>query len=361
MYEAAAEGARGRDAFHSGFVAIPRMPVVSEPRDLEVEALMSLQGGRQETVRLASLRALPGLPLPREAARARFPALPGPRVAICMATFNPPQDLLRRQLDSIREQSHGNWVCLISDESSDEAAFEQLRAEVEGDERFVLSRNDRHLGFYRNFERAMSMTPKEADFVALCDQDDSWHPDKLERLLEAIGDALLVYSDARLVSPRVSWSASPTGSTDATTSRTTRSLVMANSVTGAASLFRRELLDDALPLPPYHYKAFHDHWLAAVALSLGRSPTSMSPSTTTCSTATPSSGTRRRTGGRGGARTPDRAARQAGQGLPDRLLLQLAAAALTAEVLKLAAGTACPDRSAAHWPGCSKQTIGSPE
>ncbi len=270
VYEAAAEGARGRDAFHSGFVAIPRMPVVSEPRDLEVEALMSLQGGRQETVRLASLRALPGLPLPREAARARFPALPGPRVAICMATFNPPQDLLRRQLDSIREQSHGNWVCLISDESTDEAAFEQLRAEVEGDERFVLSRNDRHLGFYRNFERAMSMTPKEADFVALCDQDDSWHPHKLERLLEAIGDALLVYSDARLVSPQGELVSESYWINRRNNFTNYASLVMANSVTGAASLFRRELLDDALPLPPYHYKAFHDHWLAAVALSLGR-------------------------------------------------------------------------------------------
>ena len=52
---------------------------------------------------------------------ARFPDRPGPRVAICMATYEPPGDLLRIQLDSIREQTHGNWVCLISDDhSSDE-------------------------------------------------------------------------------------------------------------------------------------------------------------------------------------------------------------------------------------------------
>ena len=32
------------------------------------------------------------------------------------------------------------------------------------------------------------MAPAEADFVTLCDQDDRWHPDKLERLLGGIGE-----------------------------------------------------------------------------------------------------------------------------------------------------------------------------
>jgi hypothetical protein len=40
-------------------------------------------------------------------------------------------------------------------------------------------------------------------------------------------------------------------------------------VTGAASLFRRELLDDVLPLPPLLAKGFHDHWIALVAMALG--------------------------------------------------------------------------------------------
>ena len=47
------------------------------------------------------------------------------------------------------------------------------------------------------------------------------------------------------------------------------SLLLANSVTGAASLFRRDLLDAALPFPPRLARAFHDHWLAVVAMSLG--------------------------------------------------------------------------------------------
>ena len=47
------------------------------------------------------------------------------------------------------------------------------------------------------------------------------------------------------------------------------SLLAANSVTGAASLFPRSLLDDALPFPPPQFAHFHDHWLALTARALG--------------------------------------------------------------------------------------------
>ena len=40
-------------------------------------------------------------------------------------------------------------------------------------------------------------------------------------------------------------------------------------MTGAASLFRRELLADVLPFPPLLAKGFHDHWLALVAMARG--------------------------------------------------------------------------------------------
>ena len=201
----------------------------------------------------------------------RFPESAGPRVAICMATFNPPADLLRRQLDSIREQTHGNWVCVISDDASEPAALANLEEEIAGDPRFVLSPSEARLGFYGNFERALSMAPPSAEFVTLCDQDDFWHPNKLDGLLQGIGaDTQLVYSDARVVEPGGAvihssyWTARRNNHTNF------GSLLLANSVTGAASLFRRDLLDDVLPFPPKLADPFHDHWLAVVALARGR-------------------------------------------------------------------------------------------
>ena len=52
-----------------------------------------------------------------------------------------------------------------------------------GDPRFVVSRSPERLHFYRNFERALALAPPNADYVAMADQDDFWHPDKLETLL----------------------------------------------------------------------------------------------------------------------------------------------------------------------------------
>src|SRR5262249_39039026 len=48
-----------------------------------------------------------------------------------------------------------------------------------------------------------------------------------------------------------------------------RRLVVANTVTGAASMFRRSLLPFLLPFPPAGAPAYHDHWIAGVALALG--------------------------------------------------------------------------------------------
>ena len=157
-----------------------------------------------------------------------------------MATFNPPPALLGRQLDSIRAQTHPNWICLISDDNSSPESFADLERAVEGDPRFVVSRSPERLHFYRNFERALGLAPLDADYVAMADQDDFWHPDKLETLLAEIGSDQLAYSDARIIDRQgelisdTYWSIRRPNHDDLS------SLLMANSVTGAASLLKRE-------------------------------------------------------------------------------------------------------------------------
>ena len=187
-----------------------------------------------------------------------------------MATFDPDPALLERQLASIREQTHEGWVCLISDDRSPPERFERLQALTAGDPRFTLSRSEERLGFYLNFERALRMVPAEAAFVALADQDDRWYPEKLAALLAGCGDAQLVYSDMRIVAEdgRVISDTFWRGRRNNHTNLA--SLLLSNTVTGAASLFRRELLDLALPFPPQIGDAFHDQWIASVALATGR-------------------------------------------------------------------------------------------
>jgi len=256
-------------AYRSGFVALADLDPVDGPERLEVTLVLTLAGGSEARVPVGAIHVEPALLPPEDAPPPPFPDPPGPRVAICMATYEPPAELLERQLDSIRAQTHGNWLCLISDDRSSDRDFARLDELTRGDPRFVVSRSPERHGFYRNFERALSMAPAEADFVTLCDQDDYWRPEKLERLLGAIGGAQLAYSDARIVTPEGEL-VRPSYWTERRNNYTNYgSLLLANSVTGAASLFPRDLLDDALPFPPRLARAFHDHWLAVVAMSRG--------------------------------------------------------------------------------------------
>ena len=269
VYDSLGEGDPARPhAFRSGFIAMPRLAQVQRTEEQELSVVITGRSGGEAVVPVGKVTLDPGLSPPPESGSAAFPG-GGPRVAICIATFNPPAELLRRQLDSIRAQTHRNWVCAISDDGSSPEAFAALREQVEGDPRFALSRSPGRLGFYRNFERAMSMAPADAEFVALCDQDDSWHAVKLERLLAGLGGARLIYSDARVVDAAGSLIHSSYWSERSNNHTNFASLLLANSVTGAASLFRRELLNDVLPFPPELHEPFHDHWLAVVALALG--------------------------------------------------------------------------------------------
>ncbi len=194
----------------------------------------------------------------------------GARVLIAMATFNPDTDAFDHQLASIREQTHQNWHLLINDDCSDAAATRHMHSCAASDDRISFRQNDANLGFYHNFETALRSVPASAQFIALSDQDDRWYPDKLERLLQAMqSDVTLSYCDMRVrnadgtVVSDSYWSGRNNNFEDLDV------LLLANTVTGAASLFRRDLLETLLPFPPRIGDAFHDHWIACAALAQG--------------------------------------------------------------------------------------------
>jgi glycosyltransferase involved in cell wall biosynthesis len=253
-------------AYRSGFWGIAEIePGVGRERRLALRA--ELEGGGEAVAELARI-TVSDLPEPVIAAWPD-PSPAEPRIAICMASYNPEPALLARQLDSIRAQTHRNWVCVISDDCSTPQAYRSLLAAVGDDPRFVVSRSPRRVGFYGNFERALTLAPNSAQYVAMADQDDRWYPDKLATLARRIGHAQLVYSDARIVTPVGEVMSDTYWSTRRNDHSDLLSLLVANAVTGAASLLRREVLDYALPFPPAQFAHFHDHWVALTALALG--------------------------------------------------------------------------------------------
>ena len=251
----------------SGFECVLSFPEAAADRHEELTLRATLENG--QTIER---------PLGRIRLRAGYDAMPtavnwpseGPRVAICMATFRPPVGLFHAQIASLQAQTHTNWVCIITDDNTSNEHWDRVRIAVKGDGRFVLFQSRTRLNFYDNFQNALNRAPADADFIALCDQDDVWRPDKIETLLAAAGDGhQLVFSDARVVDEggrvlsKTFWSKRQNNYTDLPT------LMVANTVTGAASLFRASLLADVLPFPKQVGPAFHDHWIGLVALLKG--------------------------------------------------------------------------------------------
>ena len=253
-------------SYRSGFWATVPIEAHDRPGTIEVRLEATLANGGIASGTVATIEVVARGEHP---AYDRLPAADGELIAICMATFDPEIELFRSQIDSLRAQTDRAWTCLISDDCSTPERFDAITEVISNDPRFVVSRSPRRLGFYRNFERALQMVPAEAELVALCDQDDRWYPDKLEVLRGALGKAQLVYSDQRLVDSEgrllreTLWRGRRNNYTNFA------SMLIANTIVGAASLFRRRVIELALPFPEGPGWQFHDHWLAVVALASG--------------------------------------------------------------------------------------------
>jgi glycosyltransferase involved in cell wall biosynthesis len=198
----------------------------------------------------------------------------GARIAICMATYEPDPERLQVQLDSIRDQTREDWFCVVSDDCSSPEALAELERQVSGDDRFAIVRSERNLGFLRNFERAIALAPTGAKLIALADQDDRWDPDKLELLagaLDADPRSLLAYSDVRIADSSGRVLSDTYFFERDNNAESMTSMLITNNVTGAAAMFRRELLEVAMPFPPggTGQELYHDHWLALCALAQG--------------------------------------------------------------------------------------------
>jgi glycosyltransferase involved in cell wall biosynthesis len=203
------------------------------------------------------------------------------QVSVALCTRNGAR-YLPEQLRSICAQEPLPQEIVVSDDGSTDdtlAVVRETLAQCGVADRIALRvfSNSPPLGVTRNFEQAVRACSH--DLIALCDQDDVWHPGRLARMVaqfEARPDLLLLHTDARLVDGDLK----PLGSTlfhalevqPAELEAIARGeafgvLLRRNLVTGATTMFRRTLLDAALPFSP---EWVHDEWLAAVAAATGR-------------------------------------------------------------------------------------------
>ena len=187
-------------------------------------------------------------------------------VSIALATYNGEQ-YLKEQLDSILEQSYTDIEIIACDDCSTDSTPKILEEYQKKDSRFKFYINERNLGFKKNFEKCISLC--NGEYIALSDQDDVWTKDHIECLVSKIGENDLICGNAYL------------SNSDLTDSGTTLFdtldidflpeskqawffyLIHHGIIQGACTLFKKELIQEALPIPDS--VRFHDYWLSLVA------------------------------------------------------------------------------------------------
>lgn len=193
-------------------------------------------------------------------------------VSVALCTHNGAQ-YIDQQVRSILAQTVAPDEIVLSDDASTDDTVEQVRRAVEGTgvPLRVLA-NPSPLGVSRNFEQAILAST--STFVALSDQDDVWHPDRIERALELFAERpglSLVHSDARLIdgegAPLAAtlFEALGVGGLERAAIRrgdAIELLLRRNLVTGATVVLRRSFADLVTPFPPAW---LHDEWLAIAA------------------------------------------------------------------------------------------------
>lgn len=116
-----------------------------------------------------------------------------PLVSIVLATYNG-ETYLTTQIESLFKQTYKNIEIIAVDDGSKDKTVKILREHALHHANMKVFVNDVNLGFIKNFEKACTLS--NGDFIAFCDQDDYWNEKKVEKLVRAIGDHLIVYSDS---------------------------------------------------------------------------------------------------------------------------------------------------------------------
>ncbi len=187
-----------------------------------------------------------------------------PLVSIALTTYNGEQ-YLPALLDSLLAQTYPNIEIIATDDISQDGTLILLQRYERLYSHIKVYVNETNLGYIKNFEKTMGLC--NGDYIAPCDQDDCWLPDKIKRSVEAIGDYPMVYCDSLVANEKLQ----PTGRkiSDAVVCRTfTNCLnyaVFAN-VYGHASLFKRSLYTGASDFPLYMP---YDWWLCFQATLQG--------------------------------------------------------------------------------------------
>ena len=195
------------------------------------------------------------------------------RVSIALCTYNGAK-YLAEQLESLQRQTCVPYEIVIGDDGSSDETLAILDA-FEPALTNVVRLTGRAGGPTQNFERTMAACT--GDIIMPCDQDDIWHPTKIERVMHAFEPGVsLVFCDATLVDEhrsslgRTLWQSigfEPADQQVMMSGDPIDALVRRTIAFGLTMAYRRDVHRCAHPIPmPFG----HDNFTALIAAGMGQ-------------------------------------------------------------------------------------------
>jgi len=120
------------------------------------------------------------------------------KVSIITPTYNSEQ-FIKETLESIIAQTYTNWELLITDDCSKDGTFVLLQEYSKIDKRIKVFQLENNSG--PGVARNNSIKQATGRFIAFCDSDDQWKPDKLEKQTKFMldNDLALSYSNYDMI------------------------------------------------------------------------------------------------------------------------------------------------------------------
>lgn len=187
------------------------------------------------------------------------------QISIAMATYNG-EAYIAEQIESILSQSFHDFELVIHDDCSTDGTYALLCDYAQKDSRIRMKRNEKNLGFAKNFAGIVQRC--QGAYIAFADQDDIWTEHHLETLMNIIGDKDIACGNALLVDKNndslgVTMKQVVGMEKEPQADDMFWRLSFENFVQGTAMLVKKDLCDRYFPVP--ETVKYHDYWLALAA------------------------------------------------------------------------------------------------
>ena len=103
-----------------------------------------------------------------------------PIISVIMSVYNEPLDWVQESIDSILQQTFGNFeFIIINDNPNNKELFDFLITNKIKDNRIIIINNDENIGLTKSLNKGLERA--KGEYIARMDADDISLPERLEK------------------------------------------------------------------------------------------------------------------------------------------------------------------------------------